>query len=159
MDMVISEERLQSIYASSLRLVAEKTAGIRLQADDSAVPGGEVYTVYTNFERGLCFGVAVCAESGLFLRMARQTLRRDRLDFRDVEAFAKESLNMLCGRIAVTLSREAKLSVRFQLPAFYPGRYQPEDRQAGWELRFRSDEDESLRLIHYNAPADGAERH
>ncbi len=103
--------------------------------------------------------MAVCAESGLFLRMAQRTLRRDRLDSRDVEAFAKETLNMLCGHIAVTLSREAKLSVRFQFPAFYLGRYQPEDRQAGWNLRFRSGEDESLQLIHYNAPADGAERH
>ncbi len=44
MDTVISEERLQSIYASSLRLVVEKTAGIRL-LDGDAVPDGEVYTV------------------------------------------------------------------------------------------------------------------
>lgn len=158
MDTVISEERLRSIYDSSLRLVLERTAGIQLR-EDAAALGGEVYTVYTSFERGLRFGVAVCAESGLFLRMAQRTLRRDRLDFRDVEAFAKESLNMVCGHVAVTLSREAKLSVRFQLPAFYPGRYQPMDRQAGWDLQFRSDGDESLQLIHYNAPADGAERH
>lgn len=158
MDTVISEERLQSIYVSSLRLVVEKTAGIRL-LDDDAAPDGEVYSVYTSFERGLRYGVAVCAESGLFLRMAQRMLRRDRLDSRDVEAFAKETLNMLCGHIAVTLSREAKLPVRFRFPAFYPGRYQPEDRQAGWNLRFRSDEDERLQLIHYNAPADGAERH
>jgi len=151
MDTVLSQDRLRSIYDQSARIVTEQTSGILLV--QSPIPlHRDICTLYTNFERCVHSGLAMCADTSLFTRLTQNMMHIDEVDARDVEDFAKEYFNVLCGHIAAALFRDTKLAARFQIPVFYRGWYQPANQQESWELSFLSDKKEGARLIHYKSP-------
>lgn len=139
------------MYDYSARFVTEQTSGIQLQ-ESTAPLKGEVYTIYTSFERAVHSSIAFCAEIGFLRRITQRMMRSEEVDLQDVEDFSKEFFNVLCGHIAGALFRETKAAVRFQIPSFYPGQYQPQAREKGWELCYRNEREENARLIYYKAP-------
>ncbi len=156
--MVLSEARLRELYAQSARYVTERLSGILL-SEDAAPLRGEVYTVYTYFERGgIRSGLALCGEAELFLRLTKRMMRSDQVEPQDVEDFSREYFNVLCGRVTSAVFQETKVAARFQIPSFCRGRYRPEDGWESWALPLRSDQDERALLIHYKGGAQPCPR-
>jgi len=151
MDTVLSDQQLRDIYDNSARLVTQQTSGIRLEQRDVHLKQ-DVCTLYTNFELHIHSGLAMYADAGLFKRLAQRMMCSETVDRQDVEDFAKEYFNVLCGHIAVALFRNTNLAVRFQIPTFHWGWYQPAEQEEGIEVGFLSDENEGIQLIHYKAP-------
>jgi len=156
LDTVLSEERLHTIYDQSTREVTEKTSGILLSKtvllDGKVDPfHGDICTVYTIFEKNAHSGLALCTETALLVRLTQRMMRSEHVAFQDVEDFTKEYFNVLCGHIAASLFRDTKIAVRFQIPVFYRGKYQPEDQEESFMLYFLSDKNEGFQLIHYKA--------
>jgi len=151
-DTILSAEQLREIYDRSARLVTEQTSGILL-APKTVPLKEDICTLYTNFERSIHSGLAMCADTGLFRRLTQRMMQADQVDFQDMEDFSKEYFNVLCGHIAVALFQNTKVAARFQIPTFYRGWYQPKEQEETMELGFLSDKNEGVRLIHYKAPA------
>jgi len=148
MDTLLSRERLHTIYDQSTRFVTERTSGILLNEEDVSF-SEEICTIYTTFERHVSSGLAMCADLSLLTRLTQHMMKSEHVDLQDVEDFSKEYFNVLCGHIAASLFRDTRVSVRFQIPVFYYGWYQPEHQQESWKLRFLSDHNECVWLIHY----------
>lgn len=148
MDNIISKERLSEIYEQSACEVTQRTSGIQLNQGPADMDA-DVCTVYTDFNRGVYFGLALCAETDMLRRLTQNMMGTDQVDFQDVEDFSKEYFNVLCGHIAGAVFRDTKVAARFQIPTFHRGWYHPENRLEGWELDFLSDRQEGIRLIHY----------
>lgn len=149
MDRAIPEAHLQDILDRTLRQVTQTSAGIRLQRGGSGPDGAELCTVYTVFERGFGSALALCADAALFTRLARHMLCMDDVTPQDVEDFAKEYFNVVCGHIVAELYRCTSISARFQIPGFCRARYAPQDRRELFALTYTGDRDEAARLIHY----------
>lgn len=147
MDKKIPRERLTEIFDQVVREITRREAGIRLALGES-VPEGELFTVYAVFERGYSTCLSLCAESAMFVRLAQGMMRRQDVSRGDVEAFAKEYFNVLCGHIVAQLYRETKIPARFSPPAFHEGRYIPENHLRHIVLTYASDQNERVQLIH-----------
>jgi hypothetical protein len=147
MDNTIPRERLAEIFDQVVREITQREAGICL-ATGEAVPDGELFTVYTVFERGYSTCLSLCAESALFTRLTQGMMHRQDVSPRDVEDFAKEYFNVLCGHIVAQLYRETKIPARFSPPSFRAGRYIPEDHLRHIVLTYAGDRNEHVQLIH-----------
>lgn len=149
MDRAIPEAHLQDILDQTLRRVTQTAAGIQLQRGGSGPNGAGLCTVYTVFERGFSSALALCADATLFTRLARHMLCMDDVTPQDVEDFAKEYFNVVCGHITAELYRNTNISARFQIPSFCRTRYVPEDRRELFAITYAGDQNEAARLIHY----------
>lgn len=154
MDTILSEQELRELYDQSIRVVTEQTSGIVLAQREVHLRRENICTLYTHFNRRIHSGLAMCADTGLFTRLTQRMMPSDPVDFQDVEDSSKEYFNVLCGHIAVALFHNKKVGVRFQLPEFHRGWYQPKEYEGSWELDFLSDANEMVRLIHYKAPSE-----
>lgn len=85
----------------------------------------------------------------MFLRLTQCVLERESVSDEDVEAFAKEFFNLLCGHVATRLFELTKVPARFGIPVFCQGRYAPEDSLEHIVLTYSSDEQECARLVHH----------
>ncbi len=150
MDTVLPQERICRIYEQSVEAVMEQISGIRLNLGEDSLHK-EVCTVYTSFEKSVCSGLAFCAETSLFVRLAKRMMWSEQVEFLDVEDSAKEYFNVLCGHIAAALFHDTKIAARFKIPVFYRGPYWPGGQEEGWRIHFVSDQNEIAQLIHYKA--------
>lgn len=148
MNNAVPDERLVEIFDRVIRDITRREAGICLCSGDTA-PDGEVCTVYTVFERGFCTCLSLCAETAMFLRLTRGMMEREEVTPQDVEDFAKEYFNVLCGHIVTTLFRETRIPAKFLPPSFQRGRYIPEHHLRHIVLTYSSDEQEHAQLIHH----------
>lgn len=156
MDSAVPQKYLQEVLDRTLRRATQTVAGIRLHRGGSG-PDGDLCTVHTVFERGFRSGLTLCADTALFVRLARQMLYMEGIapeeveDFapEDVGDFAKEYFNVVCGQIAAEIYRSTNISARFQVPGFCRGHYAPEDRRELFAISYTSDRDETVRLTHY----------
>lgn len=149
MDAMLSRKELEAVFDPITRDVTRRTAGIELYRGNTP-PAGELYTVCTAFERGFAFSLSLCAEASLFFRLTRRMMGREDISFQDVEDFAKEYFNVLCGNIAVRLFQATQVASRFAVPVFCAGRYQPDGYRDHLILSYTSDENENAQLIHYS---------
>ena len=159
MDTAMTQEELEEMLDRAVREVTEQTAGVQLQ------PGGELLgkdlcTVHISFRRGFRTSLTLCADTALLARMARNALGEEALTDQDLEDFGKEYFNILCGKIAAVLFQNTKVPARFSVPAFYRGRYAPENHQAQFMLTYANEHQEGAQLTHHvpRSGEDGADR-
>lgn len=144
---VIPRERLTEIFDEIVREITRQAVGVPLAPGEAAL-AGELYTVYIMFDDHFGTGLSFCAERALFIRLAQSMIMEEDISPQDMEAVAKEYLNILCGHIAARLFPATKTPVRFSVPAFYPGRYVPEGYVEYIVLTYSSDRQENAQLIH-----------
>lgn len=151
MDSAVPREYLLDVLDRTLRRVTQTLADIRLDRGGDG-PDGDLCTVHTTFERGFGSGLTLCADTALFVRLARGMLHdEEEITSEDVEDFAKEYFNVVCGHIAAEMYRSTNIPARFRVPGFCRGHYAPEDRRALFALSYASDRDEALQLTHYTS--------
>ncbi len=156
MDTIMQRERLAGIFDQVVRDIIQREAGIVLHSSDTDLEG-ELCTVYTTFDKGYHTSLSLCAEKSMFIRLTRRMMEKEDVSPREVELFAKEFFNVLCGHIATQLYQITKVPARFHVPAFCQGRYMPEDRMSHIVLTYSSDENESAQLVHHALSASGGE--
>ena len=148
MNTNIPRERLMEIFDQVVREITQREAGICL-APGNTEPDGELFTVYTIFERGFHTCLSLCAEASMFVRLTQGMMQKEDVTRRDVEDFAKEYFNVLCGHIVSQLLRETRVPARFSPPSFQQGWYAPEDYLRHIVLTYASDGNEHAQLIHH----------
>ena len=148
MNTAIPQQELEDVLDRAVREVTEQTAGVRLCP--SASPLGEnLCTVHMTFSRGFHTGLSLCADTGLLFRMARNVFGEEELTQQDLEDFCKEYFNILCGKITAALFRSTSVPARFSVPAFYCGRYTPENYRAQFMLTYADEQREGAQLTHH----------
>lgn len=148
MNTAMPREELEKLFDTALREVTRTTAGMQL-CQSAEPPGGELYTVHITFLQGFHSSLSLCADAGFLTRMAGNMLQLDHLTPQDLEDFSKEYFNILCGHISARLFRAVNVASRFNVPAFYRGRYEPEDQSRHFALNYASDRQEGAQLIHH----------
>lgn len=147
MNTVMSQEMLQNVFDEVTRVVTETVAGIRIYPGDFPL-GENVYTVYAAFERGFHSSLAFCADASVFVRLAQNIIQSPRVTPRDVEDFAKEYFNVLCGNVASKIFQATRVPSRFEVPHFCHGRYGSENLQEHFVISYFSERNEGVQLIH-----------
>lgn len=157
MNKNMPQERLTEIFDQLVREVTRREAGISL-APGTDEPTGEFFTVYTVFERGFNTCLSLSADASMFVRLTQSMMQKEDVTRQDVEDFAKEYFNVLCGHIVSRLFRETRIPARFSPPAFRSGWYVPEDRLRHIVLTYVGDGNERAQLIHHaSSDEDGAQ--
>lgn len=145
---MMSQEILQKVFDQSTRDITERVAGIRLY-QVNAPPDNRMCTVHVGFERGLESVLALHADLAVFTRLTRYMLQSQEVTLQDVEDFTTDFFNVLCGNITVRLFEATKIGLRFSIPVFYAGIYQPDGHREQFAIHYSSDRNEAVRLIHY----------
>ncbi len=148
MNHYLPQERLAEIFDQIIREVTQKEAGICLHRQE-AEPSGELCTLYATFHHGYHTSLSLCAETSMFVRLAQGMMETEGVSPQDVEDFAKEYFNVLCGHIVSRLFQLTKIPARFGVPSFYRGRYVPEEQSKHIVLTYISDEKERVQLVHH----------
>lgn len=152
MNVFLPQDRLAAIFDQVIRETVWDEAGMMLRASDRE-PDGELCTVYAVFERGYQTSLSFCAEASLFVRLTKRMLQTETVGRQDVENYAKEYFNILCGRIATQIFQITKVPARFSVPVFCRGRFVPDGCAEQIVLDYISGENEGVRLTHYTLSA------
>lgn len=114
----------------------------------------ESCTIQTTFEGGYRACLTLCADTALLIRLAKETLEEETVSQADLEDFAKEYFNVICGRIAARLFQTARISSRFHIPSFRLGPRGPDQEDGGGHvLRYASGQNERIQVIHQSPSA------
>ena len=110
----------------------------------------DICTVCTTFEGGYHATLVLVADRALLLRLTQCAMEAEEVAPEDVEDFAKELLNVICGRVVAHLFQAAPISSRFGIPAFCIGRPLPAEDEAVCELvlSYISTRNEGAQLVH-----------
>lgn len=154
MNTAMTKEELEKILDQALQDVTERTAGVRLCQGEQAL-GDDLCTVHITFDRGFGTSLTLCADTGLLVRMARNSFHEEAVSPEDLEEFSKEYFNVLCGKVARAMFQATQIPAHFGPPVFYHGRYEPEGQAAQFVLTYSDGLSEGAQLIHHvpTAPA------
>ena len=156
MDSALSQQELEEVFDQAVREVTEKTAGVQLCSCEEP-PDGELYTVHTAFKKGFSSSLSLCADTDVLERMTRSVVRTETVTSQDMEDFAKEYFNLLCGKIAAALFQTTRVASRFGLPTVHQGHYEPEGHQQQFALNYSAGQQEGMQLAHH-VPQEKLER-
>lgn len=131
MATVLTQELFQNVVDQALREVITQMSGIALIRGGSP-PSGELCTVYTAFDGNFQASLLMCADNGMFIRMAQRLTHREQVAKEDIEDAVKEFFNVLCGHIAVDLFRATQLKAHFHIPYYVEGCHIPNEQE--WPL-------------------------
>ena len=148
MNTVVTKERLEQILDQALQDVTERTAGVRLSQGEQP-PGEDLCTVHIAFDRGFNTSLTLCADTSLLSRMACNSFHEEEVNSEDIEEFAKEYFNVLCGKIAGAMFQATRVPAHFSPPTFYHGRYEPEGQEVQLVLTYSNEHSEGAQLIHH----------
>ncbi len=151
MDNILSLDRLREIFDDSARVMLRRVTGIELRSAERP-PAGDVCTVFTVFGPEVRSGLALCADTELFNRLAYNMMFGQAAKPEDTADAAREFFNVLCGHIAVRFYRETQKAARFEIPVFLRGRSEPEEFVRRCEMNFIGDGNVGASLIHYTDP-------
>ncbi len=144
----ISHAQFQEILDQVLQDITEKVAGIHLCPQENLPSTSEVCTLYTTFEGGYQASLTLCAEVALLTRLTQYMMQEEHIDPQDIEDFAKEYFNVLCGQISAGLFNATHIASRFGVPNFHLGRYMPDGSGEQLVLNYISDRNENAQVIH-----------
>ncbi len=156
MNTAMSKQELEKILDQAVQDVTERTAGVRLHQENQS-PGEDLCTVQITFDRGFHTSLTLCADTGLLYHMASNSFHEESVSPEDMEEFSKEYFNVLCGRIAGAMFRATQVPAHFGPPAFYRGRYEPEDQEIQFMLTYSDEHCRGVQLIHH-VPYSGEDR-
>lgn len=148
MDTVLPQKELEEMLDETVREVMAQETGIQLYLQNTD-PGENVYTVYIDFENGLHSGLSMCADEGIMTRLTQNMMQEENVTWQDVEDFAKEFFNVLCGQISARLYKITGIASRFGMPVWVTGHYRPTAHREHFSLRYTSDKNEWMKLSHH----------
>ncbi len=148
MNNAVTKERLAEILDRAIQDVTEQTAGVRLNQNNQS-PGEDICTVHITFDKGFSTSLTLCADTSLLYRMARNSFHEDEVPPEDLEEFAKEYFNVLCGKIAGAMFQTTQVAAHFGQPMFCRGRYEPEGQEIQFVLTYSDENSASAQLIHH----------
>ena len=109
-----------------------------------------ICTVHTTFEGGFTGTLVLYADTALMARLAQQVLQTDEVSPQDIEDFAREYFNVICGQIVANLFRTAHISSRFHIPSFCVGKFVSAENGSGQcVLNYVSNFNEGVQLIQH----------
>jgi len=144
----MTQEELAQMLDHVIREVTEQTTGVQLHASDKTL-SGKLCTVHVSFNKGFHSSLSLCAEMPLLEHMARQMFGGDISGEQDVVDFAKEYVNILCGKVVGFLYRTTRIGASFGVPAFSYGSCAPQDQKVQFALTYVNERQEGAQLLHY----------
>ncbi len=144
----ISQAQFQEILDQVLQDITEQVAGIHLCPQENLPINEDMCTLYTNFEGGYQASLTLCAEVALLTRLTQYMMQEEHIAPQDIEDFAKEYFNVLCGQIAAGLFNATHIASRFGVPNFHFGCYTPDGTGEQLVLNYTSDKNENAQVIH-----------
>lgn len=144
----LTPEEIQDVLDQVVQDMTDRIAGIRLCKQDKIL-SDDVCTVHTTFEGNYHASLILCVETPLLTRLTQHVMQEETVNSQDIEDFAKEYFNVICGQIVAGLFRAAHITSRFRIPRFCMGRYVPQDTcGTRYVLNYISDCNEGAQLIH-----------
>ena len=104
----LTDSQIQELWDKVIQDITEHISNVQLYKQESALLG-ETYTVQTTFEGGYNATLFLCADTALFTRLAQCVLQSETVSQQDVEDFAKEYFNIICGQIVSLCSEDGRL--------------------------------------------------
>lgn len=144
----LSQEQIQMILDQVMRDITNRLAEI--QRSNQEVPlSHDVCTVHTTFEGGYNAILVLYADTALMTKLTQQVIQEESVAPQDVEEFAREYFNVICGQIVAGLFKAAHISSRFRIPTYCVGRYVPQgDGTCLCVLNYKSEDHGGAQLIH-----------
>lgn len=123
-----NEVNIQKILDDAVRDITKRLAGIDLTVGEwPGQESGEVDSLYTVTKGSYTITIVYHAEKQLIQYIAEKMARRTVEDPQDVEMYAKEYFNILCGHFISQVNRMTKSSARFGVPQYCHGNYKTEN--------------------------------
>lgn len=148
MNTAMSCESLMELLDNTIQDVTKATTGIQISRGNQK-PQKDICTVCIYFNQGFSSSLALYAEKPMLERMTKTALQMEFATSRDVEDYAKEFFNILCGQITAAMSYTTKISSRFSVPEFYWGHYSPDNQEEQFCINYTSSQNEGFQFVHY----------
>lgn len=143
---MLTQPQLQDILDTVMQDTTSRMTSIQMSS--RAFPLSEdICTVCTTFEGTHHATVSLCADTSLLMRLTRDVIQADTVTSQDVEDFAKEYFNVICGQVVARLFQLTHAAFRFQIPDFYVGKYLPDESSHCCVLSYRSSSNEGVQLV------------
>lgn len=148
MDSRLKQE-IPDILDCVMQEITSRMVGIQpIERED--ILSEDVCTVCTTFEGGYHANLVLFLDTALLRRLTQQAMEEEEVAQEDVEDFAKEYLNVICGKVVARLFQTAKISSRFRIPVFNMGRCVPDTDHEVCEyvLSYISEDNKGVQLLH-----------
>lgn len=145
----LSQQQIIEIMDRVMKDITNRMDEIRRSTEDSIFFSENVCSIHTTFEGGYHATLALSVDTSLLVRLAQKFMQEEDVPPDDLEDFAKEYFNVICGHIAAKLFQIAHISSRFEIPTFSAGRYTPDKDSSSQEvLNYTNNRNEGAQLIH-----------
>lgn len=158
MDTALTQKELEEMLDAAVREVTESTTGLTL-SQGGEPPDENSCTVHIAFKKGFRSSLSMRADTAMLASMTKNAIREEQVTPQDLEDFAKEYFNVLCGRVAGILYKLTKKSSRFSVPTFQWGEFEPKDQRQQFALNYSDDQSRSAQLIHLVPKAGQQQEH
>lgn len=153
MNTALPQKDLEELLDDAVREVTAKITGVRLSRGGDP-PAEHFCTVHIAFRKEFRSSLSLRADTDLLTHMARKAIHQETISPQDLEDFAKEYFNVLCGKIAAIFFRTTKKPARFSVPSFYWGLYEPEGQRRQFSLNYFDEQNRGAQLIHHIPRSD-----
>lgn len=145
----LSQQQIMEIMDRVMKDITNRMDDIQRSSEDSIFFSENVCSIHTKFEGGYQATLSLSIDTSLLVRLAQNVLQEEDIRPEDLEDFAKEYFNVICGQIAAKLFQTAHISSRFQIPVFSTGRYSSDEKALSQEvLSYTNNRNEGAQLIH-----------
>lgn len=145
----LSQQQIMEIMDRVMKDITNRMDDIQRSSEDSIFFSENVCSIHTKFEGGYQATLSLSIDTSLLVRLAQNVLQEEDIKPEDLEDFAKEYFNVICGQIAAKLFQTAHISSRFQIPVFSTGRYSSDEKALSQEvLNYTNNRNEGAQLIH-----------
>lgn len=150
------QKEISNILDCVMRDITSRMVEIRLCEQGEAL-SGDTCIVQTTFEGGYHGTLRLLADTALMVRMTQQVMEADDVAPQDVEDFAKEYFNVICGQFVARLFQLTKVASRFRIPVFSTQYKEPEAAKEDNQLvlNYTNAYHEGAQLIHHPLHSDG----
>ena len=143
------EKEIPAILDRVMQEITGRMVGIQ-PIERADILSEDVCTVCTTFEGGYHGTLVLFLDTALLRRLTQQAMEAEEVAQEDVEDFAKEYLNVICGMVVARLFQTARISSRFRIPVFRVGRWAPDAGQhvSEYVLNYISEDNQGVQLLH-----------
>lgn len=116
--------QLRELICDMTQRITQNVAHIDLSlCDIEPDPQRDLCSVYTTLSGGYSSCLVLCAERSFFHRLTENILGHPTDDPEDLEEYAKEYFNVLCGRLVGEIYQVTRQGAKFHPPCFQEGHY------------------------------------
>lgn len=121
---LLTPVQLHELICDMTQKITQNVAHIDLTlCDMEPDPHCDLCSVYTTLSGGYSSCLVLCAERTFFHRLTENILGHPTDDPEDLEEYAKEYFNVLCGRLVGEIYRVTGQGAKFHPPCFQEGHY------------------------------------